>query len=221
VCSEALDSSIVANPDIKAVLWDFGGVLTTSPFDSFRAYETENGLPEGVIRQLNSTNPDDNAWARFERGEVTVEEFVPLFEQEASNAGHKLDAAALLSTLSGELRPGMVEALRRCRARFKTGLLTNNFSVGEGGRATDGYAPVMGLFDAVVQSSIAGCRKPDPRFYRIACDLLEIEPEHAVFLDDLGVNLKPARHMGMITIKVVDPDLAVQELEEVVGFPLS
>lgn len=226
--SEPLDSSLVANPDIKAVLWDFGGVLTTSPFDSFRAYEAENGLPEGAIRQLNATNPDHNAWARFERGEVTVEEFAKLFEREASDAGHTLDATALLSTLSGELRPGMVEALRRCHARLKTGLLTNNFSAGEdnlsvqeAGRVTAGYAPVMDLFDAVVQSSIAGCRKPDPRFYRIALDLLGIEPEHAVFLDDLGVNLKPARQMGMITIKVVDPDLAIQELEEVVGFPLS
>jgi putative hydrolase of the HAD superfamily len=211
----------VANPDIRAVLWDFGGVLTTSPFDSFSAYELDNALPDGAIRKLNATNPDHNAWARFERGQVTVEEFVVLFEQEAADAGFTVDAMALLSRLSGELRPSMVEALRRCRAQLKTGLLTNNFSVGEGGRVADGYSAVLDLFDAVVQSSIAGCRKPDQHFYRIACDMLEIEPDEAVFLDDLGVNLKPARQMGMTTIKVVDPEEAISELEEVVGFPLT
>lgn len=211
----------MANPDIKAVLWDFGGVLTTSPFDAFSEYEADNGLPTGAIRGLNATNPDHNAWARFERGQITVEEFVVLFEQEAADAGFTVDAMALLSRLSGELRQSMVEALRRCRARLKTGLLTNNFTLGEGGRVADGYSLVLDLFDAVVQSSIAGCRKPDPHFYRIACDLLEIEPEQAVFLDDLGINLKPARQMGMTTIKVVDPDAAIAELEDVVGFPLT
>jgi putative hydrolase of the HAD superfamily len=211
----------VANPDIRAVLWDFGGVLTTSPFDSFAAYEVDNALPPGAIRKLNATNPDNNAWARFERGQITVEEFVVRFEQEADEAGFAVDALALLSRLSGELRPAMVEALRRCRDRMKTGLLTNNFSLAEGERASDGYAAVLDLFDAVVQSSIAGCRKPDPHFYRMACDLLEIEPEEAVFLDDLGVNLKPARQMGMTTIKVVDPEAALAELEDVVGFALG
>ena len=211
----------MANPNIRAVLWDFGGVLTTSPFDAFSAYEIENGLPAGAIRNLNATNPDDNAWARFERGQVTVEEFAILFEKEATDAGFQLDAVELVSGLSGELRPKMVTALRRCHAKLKTGLLTNNFTVTGDSRAGDGYAPVLELFDAVVQSSLAGCRKPDPRFYKIACEMLDIEPDEAVFLDDLGVNLKPARQMGMTTIKVVEPDAAIAELEEVVGFPLT
>jgi putative hydrolase of the HAD superfamily len=211
----------VANPDIRAVLWDFGGVLTTSPFDSFSEFEIENGLPAGTIRKLNATNPDHNAWARFERGQSTVEEFAVCFEREAEEAGFTLDAMALLGRLTGELRPRMVEALRCCRTRLKTGLLTNNFIRDDGNQATGGYAEVLDLFDAVVQSSLAGCRKPDPHFYRIACDMLEIEPRQAVFLDDLGVNLKPARQMGMTTIKVVDHDVAIAELEEVLGFPLS
>lgn len=220
----------MANTAVKAVLWDFGGVLTTSPFDSFAAYESKHDLPAGSIRRLNSTNPDDNAWARFERSQVTVDEFVVLFEKEASEAGLSLDARALLSTLSGELRPAMVDALIRSHERLKTGLLTNNFTFGNstfgnstpnGGSAfADRYAPVMHLFDVVVQSSTAGFRKPDPRFYATACEMLDIEPHEAVFLDDLGINLKPARQMGMITIKVIDPEQAVGELEEVVGFPL-
>jgi putative hydrolase of the HAD superfamily len=222
-CNSAkpLDSQPVANPNIKAVLWDFGGVLTTSPFDSFSAYEIEKGLPAGAIRNLNATNSDDNAWARFERGQVTVEEFATLFEEEAKDAGFELDAVELVSGLTGELRSIMVEALRCCHARLKTGLLTNNFTVADDSRAGDGYAAVLELFDAVVQSSVSGCRKPDPRFYKIACEMLDIEPDQAVFLDDLGVNLKPARQMGMTTIKVVDPDVAIAELEKVVGFPLT
>ena len=210
------------NPDIKAVLWDFGGVLTTSPFDAFSDYEIEHGLPAGAIRKLNATNPDENAWARFERGQLTVEEFAVLFEKEATEAGFALDAVELISGLRGELRPRMVEALRRCHAQLKTGLLTNNFSLGgNDSTAGDGYASVLELFDAVVQSSVSGFRKPDPHFYRTACEMLEIEPSGAVFLDDLGINLKPARAMGMTTIKVVDPEVAIAELEEVVGFPLT
>ena len=210
----------MANPNIKAVLWDFGGVLTTSPFDAFSAYESKFDLPSGAIRKLNATNPDDNAWARFERSDIALDEFVTLFEKEATDAGFSLDAMALLSSLSGELRPTMVEALRRCHERLKTGLLTNNFVVGEGSTVADGYSPVLGLFDAVVQSSTSGFRKPDARFYETACEMLQIRPHEAVFLDDLGVNLKPARQLGMTTIKVTDPDAAIIELQEVVGFPL-
>ncbi|HEX4865593.1 MAG TPA: HAD-IA family hydrolase [Acidimicrobiales bacterium] len=210
----------MANPDIRAVLWDFGGVLTTSPFDAFSAYESEFGLPPGAIRTLNATNPDDNAWARFERSHIAVDEFATLFEKEATDAGLSIDAMTLLSKLSGEIRPAMVEALRRCHERLKTGLLTNNFILDEGSRVEDGYAPVLELFDAVIQSSTSGFRKPDPRFYATACEMLAIQPNEAVFLDDLGVNLKPARQMGMTTIKVIDPELAIAELEEILGFPL-
>lgn len=208
-------------PSVRAVLWDFGGVLTTSPFDAFSAYEDASGLPAGVIRKLNSTNPDTNAWARFERGELDVDSFVLAFEAEAFEAGYRIDALQVLAGLRGELRPAMVEALRRCHERVLTGLLTNNFEPASPG-ASDGvgYAPVLGLFHAVVQSSEVGHRKPDPAFYELACEKLRIEPAEAVFLDDLGVNLKPARAMGMRTIKVVDPEAAIDELEQVVGFPL-
>ena len=212
---------------VRAVLWDFGGVITTSPFDAFNAYETARGLPAGTIRALNATNPDSNAWARFERGELDVEAFAELFEEEAAAAGHRLDALEVLAGLRGELRPAMVEAVRRCHERLLTGLLTNNFEPGrseQAGADTEagvGYGAVLDLFHVVVQSSEVGHRKPDPAFYEIACEKLGIEPSEAVFLDDLGVNLKPAKAMGMRTIKVVDPDRALEELETVVGFSLG
>jgi putative hydrolase of the HAD superfamily len=210
------------SPDVRAVLWDFGGVLTTSPFDAFASYEAAHGLPAGFIRQLNATAADTNAWARFERSEISLEEFADLFEGEAEAAGWPLDARALVAGLSGELRPSMVTALRRCHEQFKTGLLTNNFvrDISEDG-APNLYSAVLGHFDVVVESSKAGCRKPDIRFYETACELLEIEPAEAVFLDDLGINLKPARAMGMRTIKVIDPGQALSDLEGVVGFPLT
>lgn len=215
---------------IRAVLFDFGGVILSSPFEAFADYERRNGLPEGIIRQLNATNPDTNAWAKLERSEVDLGQFSEIFSAEAREAGYEVDGAAVLGLLGGTVRPAMVEALRRCSERLVTGLLTNNFvprdrgSQGDGaadptGRASQ-IAEIMGLFDGIVESSKVGVRKPDPRFYEMACELLEVEPHEAVFLDDLGINLKPARAMGMTTIKVVDPDVAIAELEQVVGFPL-
>jgi putative hydrolase of the HAD superfamily len=212
---------------IRAVLFDFGGVIVDGPWDGFARYEQENGLPDGFLRRINATNPDDTAWARLERSEVDLAGFVDLFEAEAVALGHEVDGRAVLALLAGggsagRIRPQMVEALRRCSERLTTGLLTNNFLTGEGGGMGDGpYAEVLSLFDAIIESSRVGVRKPDPRFYELACELLGIEPPEAVFLDDLGINLKPARALGMTTIKVADPDVAIADLATVVGFPLT
>jgi len=206
---------------IEAVLFDFGGVILTSPFDAFNAYEADAGLPPDTIRRINSTNPDDNAWARFERRQVDADEFGRLFEAEAAAQGYIVDAARIMEGLHGTLRPTMVEALRRCADRLRTGMLTNNITPIGSQLFSDDVLEVVGLFDALIQSSVEGCRKPEPRIYEIACERLGVEPSVCVFLDDLGVNLKPARAMGMTTIKVVDPAEAVTELEAVVGFPLG
>jgi putative hydrolase of the HAD superfamily len=209
-----------------AVLWDFGGVILSSPFEAFRHYEREAGLPEDFIRSLNARNPDANAWAKMERSEVSLDEFVALFESEAHAQGHKLDGWRVLQAISGDIRPQMVEALRRCRAAFKVACITNNMKAGEGpGMARSAekaaaVAEIMTLFEHVVESSKLGFRKPDPRIYRHACDLLGVAPQRCVYLDDLGVNLKPARAMGMRTIKVGDPDVAIAELEAMVGIRL-
>jgi len=207
---------------IRAALFDLGGVILSSPFEAFAEYERVHELPPGFLRQVNATDPDTNAWAQLERGDVDLVQFGDLFSAEAMALGHEVDGHDVLALLSGELRPAMVEAVRRCSERLITGLLTNNFIAADGrGMQDTQLSQVLGLFDAVIESSRVGVRKPDPLFYEIACESLEIAPTEAVFLDDLGINLKPARAMGMVTIKVTDPTTALAELEQVVGFPLS
>jgi putative hydrolase of the HAD superfamily len=206
---------------IRAALFDFGGVILSSPFEAFARYEAEHGLPPGFLRTVNATDPDTNAWARLERSEVTVEEFSALFAAEAGALGHEVPGADVLALLGGRLRPAMVQAVRRCGERLVTGLLTNNFVLaGDHVDRETEMGAVLALFDGIVESSKVGVRKPDPRFYELACEQLDVKPADCVFLDDLGINLKPARALGMTTIKVVDPDVAIAELEAVVGFPL-
>ena len=212
---------------IRAVLWDFGGVFTTSPFLAFNRYEAEQGLPKDFIRQLNARNPETNAWALLERSDVSVDDFCPLFEAEARELGQSLSGRAVLDLLAGQMQPQMVTALKRVRERYKTACLTNNVRSGKGpGMARSPelaaqVAEVMALFDAVVESSKVGVRKPETRFYEIACETLEVAPNEAVFLDDLGINLKPARALGMTTIKVGDADAAIAELGQVLGMELA
>jgi putative hydrolase of the HAD superfamily len=205
---------------IRAVIFDFGGVILTSPFEAFARYERDKGLPEGFLRDLNARNHHDNAWAKLERSEVDVDGFAALFAAEAREAGHEVDGREVLGLLLGDLRDEMVTALRRCHERLATALLTNNFVIADRSNATGPMAEVLELFDVVVESSRVGLRKPDPAIYHLVCEKLGVTPEEAVFLDDLGVNLKPARAMGMTTIKVVDPAEALDQLEAVVGFPL-
>jgi putative hydrolase of the HAD superfamily len=206
---------------IRAVLFDFGGVILSSPFEAFAAYERRAGLPEGFLRSVNSTDPDTNAWARLERSELSLDGFVTAFEAEAAALGHPVDGNEVIGCLRGEVRPRMVRAVQQCRERFATALLTNNFLTGTTDWSSGGsFHELVDLFDVVVESSRVGCRKPERRFYEIALEELEILAPEAVFLDDLGVNLKPAREMGMTTIKVVDPDAALAELAVVVGLDL-
>ena len=202
---------------IEAVLFDFGGVILSSPFEAFAEYENEIGLPPDTIRKINATNPDTNAWAQFERREVNPEEFVLLFEKEALALGHELDAQRILEGLHGSLRPAMVEALSKCSSEFKTAMLTNNITPMGEQDLDEEVEKVVEMFDLLIESSIEGCRKPEEKFYEIACERLNVKPENCVFLDDLGINLKPARDMGMSTIKVVDPEDAIRELYEILG----
>ena len=203
---------------IEAVLFDFGGVILSSPFEAFAAYEKEIGLPTDTIRKINATDHDSNAWAQFERREVSTEEFVLLFEEEALALGYELDAQRILEGLHGSLRPSMVEALSKCSSKFKTAMLTNNITpMGEQDLDED-VQKVVEIFDLLIESSIEGCRKPEEKFYEVACERLDVKPENCVFLDDLGINLKPARAMGMTTIKVIDPEDAIKELYEILGF---
>lgn len=208
---------------IKAILWDFGGVLTTSPFEAFNRFEAAHDLPKDFIRRVNSTNPTTNAWAQFESNTITTEQFDQLFEQESESLGHPVRGMRVLELLSGELRPRMVSALRKCKEHFKVGCITNNMKSGEGPSMARDEAKaaasqsVMTLFDVIVESSVEGVRKPDPRIYEIACGRMGITPDTCVFLDDLGINLKPAKALGMTTIKVIEEDQAIKDLTKATG----
>ncbi|HWJ64513.1 MAG TPA: HAD-IA family hydrolase [Acidimicrobiales bacterium] len=202
---------------IAAVLFDFGGVITTSPFEAFARYEETNGLPSDFLRRVNATDPDTNAWAQLERNEIDLAGFDAAFAEESSRLGHHVRGGDVLGLLSGDLRPSMVRAVEVIAPRMKTGLLTNNVV---GMDPSGAIADVVSHFDVVIESSVVGVRKPDPAFYELACERLAIDPTEAVFLDDLGVNLKPARALGMQTIKVGDPATALAELERILGFPV-
>ena len=208
---------------IEAVIWDFGGVFTTSPFEAFRRYETERGLPENFIRTVNATDGDVNAWARFERAEIDAAAFDTLFLEEATRLGHPVRGAEVLPLLYGDLRPRVLEALKTCKAQFKVGCITNNVPSGHGpGMAQSAekalaVAEIMALFDAVIESSKAGVRKPDPRIYQMMCELLGVAPANCVYLDDLGINCKPAAALGMKAIKVSTEAQLLTDLAEATG----
>ncbi len=208
---------------IEAVLWDFGGVMTTSPFEAFRRYEAEHGIPADFIRKNNAENPETNAWARFESGAMTHEEFDAVFAEETYARGHRIPGAHVIELLSGDVRPRMVAALKACKEHFRVGCLTNNVKPSDTSRGAPESVrsaqirEILALFDLVLESSKEGIRKPNPKFYELACERLGIRPTGAVFLDDLGVNLKPARDLGMTTIKVVSESQALADLERVLG----
>ena len=213
-------------PDIHAVIWDFGGVISSSPFEAFAAYERAHGLPANFLRTVNATNHLDNAWARFERSDIDLATFDAEFAAESAALGHAVRGKDVIALLSGTIRPQMVQALRVLRPRLKIGLITNNVA-SPGAASADpnpdpvGRDAVLPLFHHVIESAKLGLRKPDPQIYRLMCEALAVAPAHCVFLDDLGVNLKPARDMGMHTIKVDDPDVALAQLQALVGFPLD
>jgi len=209
---------------IEAVIFDFGGVLTSSPFEAFARFETERGLPVDIIRRTNAANHLENAWAKFERAEVDIDAFDKLFAEESRALGAEVRGRDVLPLLQGDLRPEMVEALKRIKAQFKTGCITNNLPANAIGSMTGRslyVAEVMVLFDHVIESAKIGLRKPDPRIYQLMVETLKVDPNNCVYLDDLGVNLKPAREMGMTTIKVASGAQAIAELEKATGLKLG
>jgi putative hydrolase of the HAD superfamily len=209
---------------IEAVIFDFGGVLTSSPFEAFARFERERGLPIDIIRRTNAANHLENAWAKFERAEVDVDTFDKLFAEESRALGAEVRGRDVLPLLQGDLRPEMVEALKRIKAQFRTGCITNNLPANAIGSMTGRslyVAEVMVLFDHVIESAKIGLRKPDPRIYKMMVETLKVNPNNCVYLDDLGVNLKPAREMGMTTIKVASGAQAISELEAATGLKLG
>ncbi len=209
---------------LEAVIWDFGGVFTTSPFEAFTRYEEANGLPKDFVRSVNAVNIQENAWAKLERSEVTAEEFDVLFRDESRALGHEVPGKDILGLLSGDIRPAVIEALKICKSHVKVGCITNNAPVGKGaGMSSDAtkaaqVSEIMSLFDHLIESSKLGIRKPDPRIYALMCEALDVDPSKCVYLDDLGINLKPARAMGMHTIKVLNEAQLLQDLRQATSF---
>ena len=211
-----------------AVIFDFGGVITSSPFEAFNRLEDERGLPQDFIRSVNAANPHDNAWAKFERAEIDARTFDVLFEAEAEALGHPLEGRAVLAVLSGSIRPAMVRALGQLAAAgYRLACITNNVPSGHGagmarsGDAQDAYEQVFARFEAVIESSKAGVRKPDPRIYQMMCEQLGLQPANCVYLDGLGINCKPAAALGMAAIKVTSGEQALADLSAVLGMELG
>lgn len=212
----------------RAVIFDFGGVVTSSPFEAFNRLEVARGLPQNFVRQVNSNNPDNNAWAKFERAEIDTAEFDALFAEEAQAMGHSLDGSSVIACLAGDIRPYMISALDQLKAGgFLLGCITNNVPAGKGAgmagstEKADAVEAVMARFDHLIESSKAGVRKPDPRIYQMMCEALSVEPKHCIYLDDLGINCKPAAALGMAAIKVTAGEQALKELSTLLGMRLG
>ena len=196
----------------KAILWDFGGVITSSPFEAFNNFEEANGLPKDIIRTINSENPDMNAWAQFESNSITIDEFNDLFLKEAKAKGFDIKGKDIIKLLKGSIRENMVSFLRELKSNFKLGCITNNVKSSSEENTDNETKEAMSIFDHVIESSIVGIRKPNPEIYMMSCDALNVSPDQCIYLDDLGINLKPARELGMTTIKVIQPEDAIQEV---------
>ena len=196
----------------KAIIWDFGGVITSSPFEAFNKFEEVNGLPKDIIRTINSENSDMNAWAQFESNSITIDQFNDLFLKEAKAKGFDIKGRDIIKLLKGSIRENMVSFLRELKSDFKLGCITNNVKPSSEENTDNETKEAMSIFDHVIESSIVGMRKPNPEIYMMSCDALNVSPYQCIYLDDLGINLKPARELGMTTIKVIQPEDAIQEV---------
>ena len=210
----------------KTVIFDFGGVFTTSPLQNFAAFENEHDLPKNFIGGVIKNNHHANAWAQFERAEIDLDQFDWLFAQESRAAGYEISGNTLMKLMSFHIHQPMAAALQKVKSLgLKTGCITNNTP--DQNKPTRGLSPkdiaqlkaIFSSFDHVIESAKAGVRKPEPRIYEMMCEALEASPDQCVFLDDLGINLKPAQAMGMKTIKVPLSDVrpAIEELYDCLG----
>ena len=211
----------------SSVFWDFGGVITSSPFEAFSKFETDNHLPKDFIRKINSTNHKSNAWAKLEQSKISLDEFDELFREESKSLGHEVSGDVVLSLLQGEVRPEMVSALEKLKMEnFKLACLTNNFNSGDKNQsalddANKERLKIMNNFDYIIESKELGIRKPDLDFYLRALEITGADPKETIFLDDLGINLKPAKELGIATIKVLDSSQALKELTDLTGINLE
>ena len=211
------------NNRFSSIFWDFGGVITSSPFEAFNAFEKENNIPFDFIRKVNSTNPFNNAWAQLEQSKISLEEFDILFAKESKQLGKEILGHKVLSLLQGKIRPRIVKAIKTFKELgFLQACLTNNFNSGDRDISAlddknDERLKIMELFDFIIESKEVGIRKPNNEFYELALTRTKADPEKTIFLDDLGINLKPAKLLKISTIKVVSEQQALNELSDLTG----
>jgi putative hydrolase of the HAD superfamily len=205
----------------RAVIFDLGGVVLGSPLHAIAEYEREVGLPAGFVNRVVVDSGPRGAWSRLERGELSMKAFHAAFEADCEARGHTLSGEELMQRLgaaAAEPRPAMLEAVRRIRTHgLIATALTNNWVAEEG----EGTSVLRPHFDYFIESSRLGLRKPDPRIYSYTCELMGVAGEEAVFLDDIGRNLKPARALGMTTLKVDDPEASLAELSDLLEIALG
>ena len=211
------------NNRFSSIFWDFGGVITSSPFEAFNSFEEDNNIPKDFIRKVNSINPDANAWAQLEQSKISLEEFDSLFAMESKKLGKEIQGSDVLSLLHGEIRPKIVQAIKKFKSLgFFQACLTNNFDskdrdVSALDDKNEERMEIMQLFDFIIESKKIGVRKPNMKFYEIALNKTKVNPKETIFLDDLGINLKPARHLKITTIKVLSEKQALSELSGLTG----
>ena len=204
---------------IKNIIFDFGGVVTDSPIEGFKNLEEHYGISKGTISSIVMTNQDNNAWAKSERGEINIDTFIKEFNQEALNLGFKLDATNILKQLYGPLRPIMVEKIISLSKNFQLICLTNvlkDVHIFSNEKRILEVKNILNYFDKIYESYKIGMRKPEKRIYEHVLNDLNIKPENTIFLDDLGMNLKTAKLLGIHTIKVVNPIKAIKELDNMI-----
>ena len=212
---------------IEAVIFDYGGVLSTTPFAGIAEFERQMGYPEhslarllfgpGASPQGPTEHIPDHDWHLLETGRLTLDEFHErLVERSEAALGRPLDLghyAQFLRELGVGVHWMMVHRVRELRAEgYRTAILTNN--VKEWGSYWKSSIP-MDLFDEVVDSCDVGLRKPDPAIYRLTCERLAVAPEAAVFLDDTRRHVEGARQVGLHAILVRDPWVALDELDAI------
>ena len=211
------------NNRFSSIFWDFGGVITSSPFEAFNSFEEDNNIPKDFIRKVNSINPDANAWAQLEQSKISLEEFDSLFAMESKKLGKEIKGSEVLLLLQGEIRPKIVQAIKKFKSLgFLQACLTNNFDsedrdVSALDDKNEKRIEIMQLFDFIIESKKVGVRKPNNKFYELALSETKVVPEKTIFLDDLGINLKPARKLNISTIKVFSEQQAINELTNLTG----
>ena len=211
------------NNRFSSIFWDFGGVITSSPFEAFNSFEEDNNIPKDFIRKVNSINPDANAWAQLEQSKISLEEFDSLFAMESKKLGKEIKGSEVLSLLQGEIRPKIVNAIKKFKSLgFLQACLTNNFDsedrdISALDDKNEKRIEIMQLFDFIIESKKVGVRKPNNKFYELALSETKVAPEKTIFLDDLGINLKPARKLNISTIKVFSEQQAINELTNLTG----